>query len=1417
MENVYEVVLRDTKFKGQEDTGTALELIETTARIINSTFMFNRRGKFNIVSVGPAGGAIIATHSNIDISQSNFEQNGARVGGAIFAEEHSIITMNNTTFTGNRFCNHNNCSTERSWGGAIQMLDSHMRIMNCHFDHNTATDGGVLFSFRSIVEIEASEFEKNNGRLGAVLLSHRNTFTIKTSVFDSNTATYVGGVVYSISRSIVTIDSCVFDSNTAVVSGGVLASSGSTVTIESSVFDGNFATESWGGVLVSVSSVITIGESVFDDNTASREGGVMSVIGSRVTVQTSVFDDNIATWGGVVYSKGSTITIESSEFDSNIATRHGGVLLASESTITIEASLFDNNNSTYVGGVIHSHGNTITIVDCSFTNSSSSLGAVIYAAEGATVNYHGFLLAANNSIIYDGIIHLVDSEFKGNFSENSTFSNNLGSFVAFNSNITFTGSVTFINNIEPTVSDNFHEGGAITLFESNALFDGTCSFEHNHAESGGAILSTESKLTLNGDMFIAHNTATRNGGGIYLLNSELRCQWNSNIVLFDNTATLKGGGVQAISSSIKAISALDEGRNTYTGTRLNFSGNKARKGGGLSLEANARLYVWKHDHITSTNIDANTTVFSANIADYGAAMYVDDDTNSGACTRTECFFQALGSVPEGVTNFITQNMYFSLNQAEISGSTLYGGLLDRCAVNQFAEARYKSRRITDNGVSYFTDASAITKTTISSRPVQVCLCIGNELDCTQEIHIEVKKGETFTVSLVAVDQVGHPVNGTIQTSLNFTESGLAEGQLAREIPAKCTALTFNVVSPHSSEEVTLYASDGPCKDAELSKRTIEVWFLPCSCPFGLQPSDKSKTNCTCECHRDISQYVECDLHTGSFVRLLTSQSKTWISYINDTKQSGHLVYSNCPFDYCNSLRLSVDLSEPNGADVQCAFNRSSLLCGSCQPDLSLSLGSSRCLSCPGYWPVLLVTITIAAILAGLALVALLLVLNMTVAVGTLNGLIFYANVLYANKSILLPFQERNFVTLFVSWLNLELGIDTCYYPGMDTYTKTWLQLAFPAYVIFLVVLVIIVSSYSSKFSNLIGKKNPVATLATLILLSYAKLLEITFKALSVGILDYPDGSTELVWLPDANIKYLSGKHIPLFIAAVLILLVGLAYTALLFSWQWLLHLPKWKILRRLREQKLQNFMETYHAPYTPKHRYWTGLLLLARAILYLVAAVNVSNDPHIALTAINFTVCCIVLLKGFVGISRLYREWPVDVLETVFYTNILFLAVFSYQEINQELAAYTSVITTFIMLLFIILYHVYTYTSAFSKVNKTKAGKMLKNLLKTDPNPKPKDQNPPPDDDTRRFHDILEMMDDHTTDDDYELSLQNNSTRLSYSIVEIPKPHTPLTRPEEVNVQRNSSALEVGHVEVDKDNQVQNREVEGKIECCAEK
>ena len=131
------------------------------------------------------------------------------------------------------------------------------------------------------------------------------------------------------------------------------------------------------------------------------------------------------------------------------------------------------------------------------------------------------------------------------------------------------------------------------------------------------------------------------------------------------------------------------------------------------------------------------------------------------------------------------------------------------------------------------------------------------------------------------------------------------------------------------------------------------------------------------------------------------------------------------------------------------------------------------------------SVVLISILAGILLVASLLTLNLTVAIGTLNGLIFYANIVGANSSTFFSglSPSTKYFSIVISWLNLEVGLDVCFFEGMDTYWKTWLQLAFPAYFIFLVMLIIIISEHSMKFSWLISRRNPVATLATLILLS----------------------------------------------------------------------------------------------------------------------------------------------------------------------------------------------------------------------------------------------------------------------------------------------------------------------------------------------
>ena len=156
------------------------------------------------------------------------------------------------------------------------------------------------------------------------------------------------------------------------------------------------------------------------------------------------------------------------------------------------------------------------------------------------------------------------------------------------------------------------------------------------------------------------------------------------------------------------------------------------------------------------------------------------------------------------------------------------------------------------------------------------------------------------------------------------------------------------------------------------------------------------------------------------------------------------------------------------------------------------------------------------------------------------------------------------------------------------------------------------SRYSKRrFSDLIGNKNPIATLATLILLSCAKLLRIIITALSMVTMHYPDGSHKIKWLPDVTLDYSDGKHIVMVITAKFILIIGITFTFLFFLWQW--------IVRWVKSTELHHFIEPYLAPYLSKHHYWTGLLLLACVVIYLTISLNGTGDPSINLFIITVT------------------------------------------------------------------------------------------------------------------------------------------------------------------------------------------------------
>ena len=54
-------------------------------------------------------------------------------------------------------------------------------------------------------------------------------------------------------------------------------------------------------------------------------------------------------------------------------------------------------------------------------------------------------------------------------------------------------------------------------------------------------------------------------------------------------------------------------------------------------------------------------------------------------------------------------------------------------------------------------------------------------------------------------------------------------------------------------------------------------------------------------------------------------------------------------------------------------------------------------------------------------------------------------------------ESNSFDCTLLSLFNLDLGIETCFYNGMDDYSKMWLQLTFPFYLIIIAITLIISS------------------------------------------------------------------------------------------------------------------------------------------------------------------------------------------------------------------------------------------------------------------------------------------------------------------------------------------------------------------------
>ena len=118
------------------------------------------------------------------------------------------------------------------------------------------------------------------------------------------------------------------------------------------------------------------------------------------------------------------------------------------------------------------------------------------------------------------------------------------------------------------------------------------------------------------------------------------------------------------------------------------------------------------------------------------------------------------------------------------------------------------------------------------------------------------------------------------------------------------------------------------------------------------------------------------------------------------------------------------------------------------------------------------------------------------------------------------------------------------------YTKTWLQFVFPLYLWMLAGGIILGCKYSYFVTKFFGN-NAVHVLATILLLSYNKLLRVIITAYTIQVESDHIGE-ERVWAYDGNISYLGSKHSILFtVSTAVLLFLWLPFTVLILLGHWL--------------------------------------------------------------------------------------------------------------------------------------------------------------------------------------------------------------------------------------------------------------------------
>lgn len=258
-------------------------------------------------------GGGIDNHGTLDLTDSIISGNFALNGGGILNAASGMLTVTNSTFTGNG---------NGIPGGAIYNAGT-LEVTDSTFSGNFAEEGAGIYN-QGALTVTNSTFSGNStsqiGRGGGI--TNYATLTLTDSTFSGNAAPQGGGIY---NYAILNVINSTFQSNGSsaivggVVGGGIFNDTTGTLTVTKSTFSDNTTLDSGGGIRNDGTLHVTA--STFSVNSAEFGGAIYN--GGTLEVTNSTFSGNAAEYGGGIDNLGM-LEVTNSTFSGNFAIINGG-------------------------------------------------------------------------------------------------------------------------------------------------------------------------------------------------------------------------------------------------------------------------------------------------------------------------------------------------------------------------------------------------------------------------------------------------------------------------------------------------------------------------------------------------------------------------------------------------------------------------------------------------------------------------------------------------------------------------------------------------------------------------------------------------------------------------------------------------------------------------------------------------------------------------------------------------------------------------------------------------------------------------------------------------------------------------------------------------------------------------------------